>query len=185
MRKIKFKNKGFTLIELLVTIAIFSIIIGTILGIFISGIRQQRIALTTQTILDQASYALEYMSRALRMAKKELGEGCLPQRGFNYQLTRGGSGLKFINTLEENDCQEFFLEDGQLKYWKKRTGQTLALTSGKLEITSLKFNLVGESQIDNFQPRVTLLLEITGKLALSQKIKIQTTISQRNLDVRY
>jgi prepilin-type N-terminal cleavage/methylation domain-containing protein len=170
-------NKGFTLIELLVTIAIFSIIIGAIIGIFISGVRQQRDALQNQVLLNQMSYVLEFMSRALRMASKESGQGCLSQNGLNYELTRGGNGITFINVLENNDCQEFFLEAGQLKYFKKSTGQILPLTSAKFNITSLKFNLIGQGQNDDIQPRVTFSLEI-GPL------KFQTTVSQRNLDVK-
>lgn len=181
-------GRGFTLIEMMVTITIFSIVIGVILGIFISGVQQQRIALTGQVLLDQTSYALEYMSRALRMARKELlSPACLSQNGLNYEITRSGAGLKFINHLQNDDCQEFFLESGQLKYWKKSTGETLPLTSNKLEIAQLKFNLAGESQGDNLQPRVTIFSEVKGKgtLEASQRIKIQTTISQRNLDVVY
>lgn len=185
---VKMIGRGFTLIEMMVTITIFSIVIGVILGIFISGVQQQRIALTGQVLLDQTSYALEYMSRALRMARKELSApACLSQNGLNYEITRSGAGLKFINHLQNDDCQEFFLESGQLKYWKKSTEETLPLTSNKLEIAQLKFNLTGESQGDDLQPRVTIFLEVKGKgtLEASQRIKIQTTLSQRNLDVVY
>ena len=184
------KNKAFTLIELLVSIGIFSIIIGAISGIFIFGIRQQKLALLNQIILDQSSFSLEFMSRALRMAKKDSSTSpvCLSLSGLNYEITHSGSGLMFINHLEDNDCQEFFLEQSQLKY-RKKIGQigeeSLPLTSNKLEIVSLKFNLIGGSQADDLQPSVTIFLEIRGKgeLENSQKIKIQTTISQRNLDV--
>ncbi len=170
-------NRGFTLVELLVAIAVFSIIIGAILGIFIAGVRQQRIALKTQALFDQASFGLEFMSRALRMASKELGEGCLAQYGLNYELTRGGSGIKFLNTLEAKDCQEFFLEAGQLKHFRQGTSQSLPLTSDKLQITSLNYNLLGQGQGDDIQPRATFFLEMEG-------LKIQTTITQRNLDVQ-
>lgn len=189
MKNQKLKNKAFTLIELLVAMAIFSIVVGTISGIFISGIQQQRLALTGQAILDQTSFALEYMSRSLRMAKKELvTPGCLSQKGLNYEITGSGLGLKFINHLENDDCQEFFLESGQLKYRKKigQSGEeTFDLTSNKLEVASLKFNLAGGTQQDDLQPRLTIFLELKGKgeLESSQKIKIQTTISKRNLDV--
>lgn len=184
------KNKAFTLIELLVTIGIFSVVIGMVSGVFILGIRQQKIAFASQILLDQTSFSLEYMSRALRMAKKELSSApvCLSQRGLNYEITRSGSGLKFINHLESDDCQEFFLESGQLKY-RKKIGQTgeesFSLTSSKLDVSSTKFNLTGGSQSDNLQPSVTISLQIKGKGELegSQRIKIQTTLSQRNPDV--
>ena len=182
---------GFTLIEMLVAMAIFSTVMGIIAGILITGIRQQKMALDSQIVLDQTSYALEYMSRALRFAKKEISSpACLSQDGLNLEKTRGGSGIKFINHLQNDDCQEFFLEDNQIKY-RRKIGQpeenSLPLTSVKLEVASLKFDLAGEWQTDDLQPRITIFSEIksAGASEQSQKIKIQTSISQRNLDVIY
>ena len=197
------KNKGFTLIEMLVAIMIFSIVVGAISGIFISGLLQQRRALASRALLDQTSYALEYMSRALRMAKKETIEGCLLTYGLNYEIPveyringneNLGTGLRFINHLQGDECQEFYLdlENGQLKYQKEANLVSpplpLDLTSDELEITNLLFNLSGQPQEDNLQPRVTIFLEIKGKDTTPEQqpeIKIQTTISQRNPDVFY
>ena len=184
-----FKNdkKGFTLVELLVVVAIFLILIGAIIGIFISGVRKQRLILTQQTILDQTSFVLEYMSRSLRMATKELSApSCLSQNGLNYEITHNGTGLRFINFLENNDCQEFFLQNGQLRYWKRSTGITLPLTPDRLEIIFLRFNSIGAFQGDDLQPRITISFEIRERAQLEglQRIRIQTTISQRNLDVQ-
>ena len=186
-KKIKFKKGGFTLIEMLVAMAIFSTVMGVITGIFITGIRQQKMALDRQIVLDQTSYALEYMSRALRFAKKQLAGDpvCLSQPGLNVETTHGGSGLKFINHLQGDDCQEFFLENKQIKYWRQSDlNSPLPLTSVKLEVISLKFDLAGEWETDNLQPRITIFSEIkSAASSQSQKIKIQTSISQRNLDV--
>lgn len=183
-------KKGFTLIEMLVAMAIFSTVMGIITGIFIMGIRQQKMALDHQIVLDQTSYALEYMSRALRFAKKQLAGDpvCLSQSGLNVETTGGGLGIKFINHLQEDDCQEFFLESNQIKY-RRKIGQpeenTLPLTSNKLEVTSFKFDLAGEYQDDDLQPRITISSEIKSAGASGQSQKIQTSISQRNLDVEY
>jgi len=186
-KKIKFKKGGFTLIEMLVAMAIFSTVMGIITGIFITGIRQQKMALDSQVVLDQTSYALEYMGRALRFAKKQLAGDpvCLSQPGLNVETTHGGSGLKFINHLQGDDCQEFFLENKQIKYWRQSDlNSPLPLTSVKLEVISLKFDLAGEWETDNLQPRITIFSEIkSAASSQSQKIKIQTSISQRNLDV--
>ena len=186
-------QKGFTLVEMLVAVLLFSLIIGVISGLFISGIRGQRNALASQRLLDQTSYSLEYMSRALRMAKKQTSDLplCISSNGLNYEIV--GSHLKFINHLEGDDCQEFFLDSdpGSPTYHQLmqiKGGETLPLTSAKLEITSLRFSLSGQSQGDDLQPKVTVFLEIKGKgqqIAEQPLMKIQTTVSQRNLDITY
>ena len=188
-KKPKFKQEGFTLIEMLVAMAVFSTVMGIITGIFITGIRQQKTALDSQIVLDQTSYALEYISRALRFAKKEMSSpACLSQNGLNLEKTHGGSGIKFINHLQNDDCQEFFLENNQIKY-RRKIGQpeenTLPLTSVKSEVVSFKFDLAGEWQADGLQPRITIFSEIKSAGASGQSQKIQTSISQRNLDVEY
>ena len=189
--KKKYKNqKGFTLVEMMIAIFVFSLIVGVISGLFITGIRGQRNALVSQRLLDQTSYTLEYMSRALRMAKKQIADlpPCLSSNGLNYEITYGGSVLKFINHLENDDCQEFFLDEGQLKQKKNNLTETLELTSSKLQITSLKFFLNGESQEDNLQPKVTISLTIRGsgqRIEEQPTMIIQTTVSQRNLDIQY
>lgn len=182
-KEIRNRKTGFTLIELLVSIGVFSIIIGAVVGLFISGAREQRFALTTQSLLDQTSFALDFMSRALRAAQKDSQGTCLSQVNSNYELTRAGSGVKFVNSAENNDCQELFLEASQLKLFKQSSGLTLPLTSGNLEITWLKFNLIGGTQEDDLQPRLTLSFEIKGKKEATQGVRLQTTVSQRQLDV--
>lgn len=175
-------KRGFTLIELLVGIAVFSLILGAVIGIFISAIQLQRDFLKKQQVLNQLSFAIEYMSRALRMAKREMGEGCLATEDLNYENPGvGTSAVRFINHLQGDDCQQFFLEGNSLKY-KKGIGvaeETYPLTLPGLVIEELKFQLQGESNTDSLQPRVTIFLKISSPL----KIELQTTISQRNLDI--
>jgi hypothetical protein len=79
---------------------------------------------------------------------------------------------------------------GQLKKSLIQVPLTMDLTSPKpkMEVTSLKINLSGEAQppTDYLQPQITLFLEILGKESMGQpKIQIQTSISQRTLDVQY
>jgi len=190
-------NKSYTLIEVLVAVSIFTIIIAAPTGFLVGSLKGQQKALASQKLLDNASYTLEYISRSLRMAKKELSCSeitkpatcsCLKTQGYgyNYENPNGDvSAIRFINYKEE--CQEFFLEGTRLRESKDEVENYL--TAEDLEITSLKFQLSGELQTDNDQPRVTLFLEIKGgkslKAELQPLIKIQTTISQRNLDVPY
>jgi prepilin-type N-terminal cleavage/methylation domain-containing protein len=184
-KEIKKKNLGgFTLIELLTSVTIFSLIVGGASGIFISAIRAQRRALVKQEILDQTSYLIEYMSRAIRMAKKDVSGSCISSK-MNYAVTRSGKGIKFMDS--GGNCQEFYLSEGQLK--EEKGGVTSDLTSADLTVES--FNIGPQTswdQADNEQPRVTFFLEIKGlgeKSELESEIEIQTTVSQRKLDIQY
>jgi len=175
--------KGFTLMELLVVIAIFSIAIGSITGIFISGLSSQRRILAEQDILNQISYAIEYMGRAIRMAKKDdisisgQTKNCLSGNKVNYE-TPTESEIKFRNYL--NQCQRFYLSSNRI--FEEKEGTVLALTSPKIKVNTLKFKIFGETQDDTYQPRVTIFMEIESR---GKKLQFQTTISQRDLDVQY
>ena len=83
----------------------------------------------------------------------------------------------FVNYKDE--CQHFCLDEGRLK-----DENETYLTSNALQVLSFNVVLSGERQspIDNLQPRLTVFLEIQGKE--QSWINIQTTISQRNPDVR-
>ncbi len=169
------QNKGFTLIEMVVAVAVFALLIGVISGIFLSSIRNQKNGLATQEILDQTSYLMEYMSKALRMAKKDMTGSCTGTVKLNYAFA--GQCLKFLNYNDE--CQQFCLVGARLK---DENGNYL--TSASLQVLNFAVVLSGATQppVDYLQPRVTISLNIAGQDQSSAKI--QTTISQRNLDIR-
>lgn len=185
-------QKGFSLVEIMVAVAIFSVVISVASMSFILAIKSQKKSLAEQELLAQTSYVMEYMSRALRMAKKDLSGDCIAAKT-NYGRPYGNSSIRFLNYEgATGECQEFFLDvDGQLKMRKSSDdtaanfGAAVPLTSATLTIDpgSVQFYLIGESQFDNIQPRVTIFLDIDGKEQTD--IKIQTTISQRNLDIEY
>lgn len=177
------ESKGFTLIELIAVISIFSLVITTATDLFVSIIKQQRRILNQQELLNQTSYVVEYMSRALRMAKRDSDGTCLGATDVNYKITHDGAGIKFINHSDSDTCQEFFLDtsDGKLKE-SKTFILPVPLISDSLQINYFKIVLSGESTTDYFQPRVTISMEIQVRGAADLKKQIQTTISQRNLD---
>jgi len=206
-------EKGFTLVELIVVMAIFLFVIGAALSIFISIIKDQRRVLAEQQFLNQVSYAEEYISKGIRMAKAEVDENCLidseghDHPGYIYLLThphpngQSYKGIKFINqsgisASSDPICEEFFLDtDGVLK---ERQGvgipTPVALTPANLQIDSVIFLINGSS--DSYveqcigtdpcvQPRVTMIMKV--KIAGDDKEPwrtIQTTLSQRNLNVK-
>jgi len=179
-------QKSFTLIELLVTVTIFSLIVGAASGVFVSALRAQRKSLSMQELLGQTSFLMEYMSRAIRMAKKDVSGSCLGLGYAKYNYAPITNGIRFLNYTGK--CQQFFRDGNILKMQVSSDEKavnfvpSLDLTSANLIVNS--FNIGPEdswTQADYYQPRVTVSLEIQGKE--KSKINLQTTISQRNLDI--
>jgi len=184
----KFKSQGFTLVEMLVTVTVFSLIVGTSTGIFVSAIKIQRYNLATQELLNQTSYALEYMDRFLRMARKDMTGTCLTTAGAgaNYENPSGNATIQFLNY--NGVCQKFYLGGSKLMVdldVSDSFAGEFDLTSGKFNVTSLKFQIAGEQQTDIYQPRVTIFMTIESNSPIQPKPKltVQTTISQRALDL--
>lgn len=207
-KKAKYESgAGFTLIELIVATTVFLLVVGIAVAIFVSIIHHQRNILNEQQLLNQVSYAEEYMSKALRMAKTADDDACVPE-GYIYLLTRPNAslgyyeGLKFINQSDNDACWEFFLESLDpedpttpfvLKHIKNE-GEAIPLMSGNLEIDFIRFSINGSdgsiaesgsfsgaTTDDEIQPRATIILGI--KASDAEKI-IQTTVSQRNLNIK-
>lgn len=178
-------HKGFTLIEVLVAAAIFGTLMVAVTGLFVSALRVERNILASKKVLGQISYATEYMTRALRMAEKDKTGSCVQDvpvgsgNYSNYEIT--ANGIKFINALQNSECHEFLLEGGQIKM--QTPAGKLALTSTGITVDFLEFELSGETQSDNLQPFVTIYIEAHTKE--SPALEVQTSVSQRNLDVTY
>ena len=180
---LKTRQRGFTLVEMIIALFMFSVVIGGISGLFISAIKSQKNTLAHQRLLNQTSYALEYMSRALRMAKKQDNATMPPciADGANYESD--GTYVKFVNHLENDDCQKFFVENNQLKQVKNNGADTLELTDSTISVDSGNFTVLDQS---SSQPKVTVSFVIRDNtLPAGQRpsISIQTTVSQRNLNI--
>jgi prepilin-type N-terminal cleavage/methylation domain-containing protein len=171
-RKDKKRAAGFTVIEMVISLAVFLIISGVAVGIFLSVIQRQKQVLSEQELLNQISYAQEYMSRALRMAKAATSNTdleCLPVLGDVYLLTRPDSsgiykGIKFLNQSdavydgEERNamCEEFFLDNItdpghpvlMVQKGNDPSVSAVALTSPDLKINSMRFVILGANGSD-------------------------------------
>ncbi len=169
-------NKGITLIELLLSVGLFSIVIISFLQLFGSAFKEQRKILIKNALLNNASYAIEYMARALRMAQKDENETCI-SGGSNYEITPSAEEIKFLNY--KGECQKFLLSNDSLKVAK--SSAEMDLTSSALKVKKLKF--IGSDSNPNEQPKITFALEFETIETKPQKLNIQTTVSQRNLDL--
>lgn len=180
------REKSFTLIELLVVIGLVSLISGAVMSIYFSSIQAQREILETQELLSQINYAFEYMARFIMLAKvddledpQHVEVNCCNDYAVNYCLL-SPSEILFRNS--KNECQKFYLLNNEI-YEEIVGTSTFPLTSKSgAKITNLRFKVSGASRDDQEQPRVTILIEVQKRNG--KKLYFQTTISQRNLDVR-
>ena len=192
---------GFTLIELVVVLAIFFIILAAMVDVFISMVKHQRRILEEQELLNQMVYVTEYMSTALKAAAKDPTGTCLGAAGNIYVLTHctGGiaspcNGVKFINQLDGNACQEFFLDEAANPSNPplreiKNGGAPQNILADKFKVKYGRFVLNGDKTLhtasiaDLVQPRITFLLDVQSQMPGTALEKIiQTTVSQRNLN---
>lgn len=210
------------MLELLVAVTTFGIFIGAISGLLVSGIQAQRRILATQELLSQASYVIEHISRALRMAVKDNMGNCvgsyanywvnpLYYDGINWyaysspassSYPQKGQGIRLLKaTKNGNICQNFYL-DPTTSVLKEQTssddkpsnfGAPLPLISSNIQITSFIVNVSGDlsgssltAEVPNLQPRVTIFLSLAGKQTMLGRptLKVQTSISKRELDVK-
>ena len=185
------RNKGFTLVEVVVSVAVFGIIIAGPTGLFVLSLRNQNMSLALGETIDNTSHAVEYMSRALRMARKDKTGNCITLN-YNYENPGGvTSKIRFLNY--QGYCQQFSLIGNQILMQKSTDGTSANLntgyymTSDDLGITNFQFLIVGGGQDDNVQPRITIVFRIAKSSAGTglPAINVETTISQRNLDVTY
>jgi len=157
---------------MLVAIAIFVFTVASVSGVFVTVLKAQRRSIAYQQLLDQSSYLMEYMSRSIRMAKKDISGSCTGIVKLNYEFS--GRCLKFLNY--KNQCQQFCLDGSRIRNEKGEY-----LTSNGLDVSSFSVTLSGATQNDDIQPMTIISIDIQGKDDAA--IKIQTSVSQRNLDV--
>ena len=184
MKKIIKDQNGMTLVETLVSIAIFGIISILLVNIFIVAIKTQNRIINTQVVTEESNYVTEYMTSKIRMAIKDETGDCVGSVS-NYSI--GTNSIRFLS-YDSNSatykCREFFLEDNMIKE-KISTDNTsfafglaVPLTSSSIITSNLSFFVIGNG--NEYQTRITTLVSMTKD---SSSIKLQTTVSKRELDL--
>jgi len=176
-------NKGFTLLEILVAATLFAVAVGAISSLFVTSLRGQRNIIAQQNLVDNMRFALEHMARQIRMAQRD--EGVCASVDDNAFYSTGGSSLSFKDF--EGDCVTYRKESGSTKIEvDSGSGTFLDMTSDDIKINVLDFSVQGSIDTDGEQPRVTIFIESEaagGPSGTPQSIRLQTTVSARNLDV--
>jgi prepilin-type N-terminal cleavage/methylation domain-containing protein len=163
MKNAAHNKQGFTLIELLVGVAVFALVITIALGLFMTALRSQRKSIAIQNVCDNARYLFGFMAKEIRMSKLDAADGEITQINITHPVN-GSITYSFTGTQ--------ILRNGQ------------PINSDEVQIDG-RFFIDGKTIGDNQQPKVTIVMEVTNigtKTEEQAEIKLQTTLSQRELD---
>jgi len=173
--------RGFSLMEIIVATFLLTVVLGGAFTFLSFGIRVQGDSLGSQVLIDETSFVAEYMSRAMRQAKKDTGVGCITS-GFNYELV-SASEIKF---LDKDGICRIIKQTTSAGYGiieeDKGTGTFRNLTGPDIDVLEFRFELEGETQADDIQPRATFFIHAISRTS-NAEIYFQTTVSQRDFDV--
>ena len=162
---IKRKDKGFTMVELIVAIAIFSIVITIVVSLFMTALKGYRKNLALQNVQDNARFIVDFIAKELRMA-----------------TINSGTSNSLNITRSDGTAVTYLLSSNNLT-------RTAGGTSGPINSDEVTVNgnfYVSGIGGDSFQPKVTIGLKVENKGTRPEEkavINIQTTLSQRNLDI--
>jgi len=183
-------EKGVSLLELVVAVALFVVIILASTQIFKMVIDGQRNALAAQNVQESIRYAMEKISKEIRMAQIS-NEECRqlfspPAEAVNkvFNLTGANNDILYFKN-QDDVCVAYYLDNSRLKSTieVRGNGYTDFLTPAKIEASNLKFHVVDDEigASHSVQPYVTVVMDIqaVGLAVHQQKMKIQFTVSSR------
>jgi len=187
--------------ETMLAIALFSILLVSILSIVQSVSEGQKLAISSQNTQESIRYAFEVMSKEMRSAKRS-DEACNPigavssnneiMNIYNGGAIGVGDVLYFKNKNDE--CVYYFLEnDGGVSRLKIARDNDISdgidndffITPNDVRATALEFyvdgNKIGDDYNVNIQPTVTMKMELeSAMIKYKQKLIMQTSISLRH-----
>lgn len=178
LQAISYKLKadmGFTLIELMVAVGVFSIAISASSGLFVVSLRGQQRAHVVQNLSDNVRYAMETISKEIRMGSDFSSSSCAGSScSFkSHMFHRDGKIVKFERDTITN---KILFDDDTI------IDDSLPITSANIEVFSLNFELLGGSATDQERVVIVMQARVVGNSPYaSADITLQTTVSPRAL----
>lgn len=177
MTKTNFQSKrGYTLIELIIAVGIFALVMVLASGAYFMMINLNRQTQAVVTGINNLSYALETMSRQMRMGINYICNGIGDCAG-------GGSTLSF--TDETGASVTYSLVNGSIV--QTTNGVSSILTDPAVSISSLVFyaNGTARAPVDYQQSRVTMI--VSGTVAAgpgkTESFTVETGATMRGSDI--
>jgi len=164
IKKFQMKN-GFTLLETIVAIGLFSIVISTVVGIFVSGSVSQRRTIKLYTVQREAGYLVETIARELKMATG-IDSGQQNNSDHSIEFTNyDGVLTEYCRSDAVGNC------DASGKYIS-RNGERIS--SSSIAIDNLVFYTPEDFSVS--QPMVTIVMDIESEGQYGTDILLQNSV---------
>ena len=193
--KLQAPNKGFTLLEVVVAAGIFAASMTILIGIITSVINAQRKIEHIQSVQDNIRFALELMTKELRMGEE-----------FTLSTPCGSSGSAilfktFFNPDNVEQRRLYYLDTTNRAIRRIVTSDAATLITGAdcagaqfftasdLAVERFSFQVSGNDPargVRDGQPIVTIALSVHStdpKVILNSQMDLQTTVTQRLRDL--
>lgn len=191
------QNRGFTLIEMIVSLGIFSIVVTTAVGAMLILISTNQQLQSQQNVMTNLSFALDTMTREIRTGHnyycvndnlltgnhEELGSRVVdcPDGDRGVSFFEGGNSL--TRTIGSRVLY-YYDRDEESLYRRLGDQPAQSIISSGLAITDAQFYVTGTATTnDRVQPTVTIFLAAQDRNDDSKTYYLQTTVTQRILDI--
>lgn len=178
-------QRGFTMIELVVSMGVFLVAAMISATAIISIMDGNRRAQAAKSAINNVNFALDSMSRALRVGTDYRCENGVATECMDF-LEEDGSAVNSAVTFTSSDGEEITYAYDDLGKAITRSidgGLPLAMTAPNVEITSAIFGVGRRVQFldeDNGQPRVVIIVRgRSGQGDEEVAFDVQTTVTQR------
>ena len=186
-------RSGFTLVEMIVAIGVFSIIMTVSVGTLLSMVDANRKAQSLKSVIDNLNFAVENMSRNMRVGTLyhcEAGEFITGSVSAPQDCPSGGTIFAFeSHDGDPNDPSDqivYRFRNSSLERSLDGGTSFLPITAPEVTITDLAFYLTGASVGDSVQPLATITVH--GSAGANERttteFNIQVTVSQRLIDIQ-
>src|SRR3989344_3459754 len=169
-------QRGFTLVEMMVSVALFATVISVALPTMIVVMKASARAQALQTTIDNTSFALDAMSRQVRLGKdyRCTDETITPTEWntvtsedyhFDEPLdcVNGASTLIFLDQYGTRQAYRFNSASSTLEGWHAGAGSWIPLTSPRVLVDTAKFMVTGAPIYDGVPPLVNFTLRGAAK----------------------
>jgi len=171
------KQRGFTLLEMLVYVAILSLVVAMVLGLFLWVVRAQTRVAAAKEVVESARAALTILENEIKEAQSiytpTSSSSTSPQISFETKRNPPAG--------EDSTYVDFFLCETRLCV-KRESQSPLALTSENILIQNLSFEHI---QTGSSTPSVQVVFDAVydnpgNRPELQVQLHVQTTVSQRS-----